>query len=209
MEDPMRNRCLEPRSLVMTPSECFYCFGQEGIYCSRISFNFGIKSCRNHYNTSIRDCKAYMHRNHIVRIIDIIKVCESFFELLKMGFPVLRSNGCIEEGWTICEDSYEHELIDYDNTHDEWTIPVRKDNIRKRILISDMLKPDILTKLPSTFEEKFCELIILLNNGIYKYEHDTYELLVDKSKSTQVEDIAEVVPCMVNGVLARVFLPPM
>ena len=139
-EDPMRNNCLEPQSLVMTRSECFYCFGEEGSACYTISYNFGIKSCDLHYAASVRDCKAYIHRKRIIPLLIASKNIQlkPFFDILADGFPVLRSSGAIDDGWIIhIGNFYDAEMFGYNNMAQSWVIPIKKmtDDIYKRIYI--------------------------------------------------------------------------
>lgn len=213
-EDPMRNNCLEPRSLVMTRSECFYCFGEEGKYCYTFIDNFGIKSCDRHYKNSIRDCKAYMHKTGLVRISDLADypAFQEFLEILSCEIPVKRTNGTIEDGWVFnVGEPYDKETIGFDKDISKWVIPVRKAGMQlyKRIFIDDLLLPEVLEKLPPHFKMKYDAFIALLSDGIYKAEYDAYVQIVDNNKSTVVPDDIDIVKMGIcAGQVVRYVLPP-
>jgi len=213
-EDPMRNRCLEPQSLVMTRSECFYCFGEEGVKCYTISNNYGIKSCNQHFASSVRDCKAFMYRNGFVRINDIYKMEQfaPFFDYLKDGFSVKRASGLIEPGWSLnLGYGCAKELIKYDESVGKWIIPVMKDDhdLIKRIYVDDFLIPEILLTLKDGFKEKLQEFLVMLKN-VYKEESERYDTLVDNNKPTKVSDkeAGIVQSALIDGVVARVLIMP-
>ena len=183
----MRNNCLEPRSLVMTRSECFYCFGEEGLYCGQVFYNFGIRSCDNHYKAAVRDCRAYMHREKIVHIADVLD--HPFIEALKRGFSVLRSSGVQEDGWSLNVGTYDPEVLAY---RDGWIISVKNGDLSKRIYVSELRTAEL--------ETAYCDFIDLLDKGIYKADSDIYESLVDRGKSTTVEDIPGLSYTIVDGI---------
>ena len=210
----MRNRCLEPQSLVMTRSECFYCFGEEGDKCYTISYNYGIKSCNQHYASSVRDCKAYMYRNGFVIINAIYKMEQfaPFFDYLKKGFSVRRTNGVIEPGWSLNLGHGRHnEIMRYDESVGKWIIPVRNEDLdlTKRIYVDDFLIPEILSTLGGGFAEKLQEFLVMLKN-VYKEESERYDELVDKNKPTQVSDEESglVRNALLDGQIVRVLMMP-
>ena len=213
-EDPLRNNCLEPRSLVLTRSECFYCFGEEGKYCYTFIDNFGIKSCDAHFKNSVRDCKAYMHRTGMVRISDLTDYPEfqEFLEILSCEISVKRTNGTIEDGWVFnVGESYDKQIIGFDKDINKWVIPVRKAGVQlfKRIHIDELLLPEVLEKLPLNFKAKYDAFIALLSSGIYKAENDMYVQIVDNNKSTEVPDDSDVVKMGISGgQVVRYVLPP-
>lgn len=213
-EDPLRNNCLEPRSLVLTRSECFYCFAAEGRYCYTFIDNFGIKSCDTHFKNSVRDCKAYMHRTGMVRISDLTDYTafQEFLEILSCEISIKRTNGTIEDGWVFnVGEPYEKQIIGFDKSINKWVIPVRKAGVQlfKRIHIDELLLPDVLEKLPPNFKAKYDAFIALLSSGIYKTEHDMYVQIVDNNKSTEVPDDSDVVKMGIcDGQAVRYVLPP-
>ena len=182
-EDPIRNSCLEPQSLVMTRSECFYCFASEGTKCFTIWDNFGIKTCNVHYPLSVRDCKAYMHRENIVSVRDI-KDCvelEHLHDIILAEFPIKRSSGLIDDGWSLNLEDY-GEIMSYHDSNN-WIIPIKRaisGHIR-RIYICDLMIPEILKKVPPNFETKFHQFVEIINRGIYKSDNDRYLALVDNN----------------------------
>ena len=208
-EDPLRNACLNPRSLVMTRSECFYCFAPEGVHCAQVDYNFGIKSCDYHYSTAVRDCNAYLHREKIVPVDRALKHPKrvSFFDNLPKTFPVLRSSGVVELDWALNEGNYPYiENLSY--TTDSWSLPVRSriGDIRKQILLTDFLKPQIRVLMPEGFDEEVNKANSILNSGLYSEENALYQTYINDSSLADVPDIREIKTILFNGMSVRVFI---
>jgi len=186
-EDPIRNSCLEPQSLVLTRSECFYCFATEGEKCFTIWDNFGIKTCNTHFPLSIRDCNAYMHRtgNVLLRDLKGVEALQPYLTSILSVFPIKRTNGLIDDGWSLDEgEILNSQTMKYDKTKDEWIIPVKQEcsGLCKRIYCSDLFIPEILDKVPPNFEANFRQFISILNKGIYTEDNNRYITLVDNNK---------------------------
>jgi len=186
-EDPIRNSCLEPQSLVLTRAECFYCFASEGDKCFTIGDNFGIKTCNIHYLLSIRDCNAYMHRTGVVLLRDLknIEALQPYISTILSVFPIKRSSGLIDDGWTLdVGEIWNSQTMKYDRTKGEWIIPVKQEcsGLCKRIYCSDLFIPEILNKVPPNFEENFRQFISVLDKGIYTDDNNLYTMLVDNNK---------------------------
>ena len=188
-EDPIRNSCLEPQSLVLTRAECFYCFAPDGNKCFTIWDNFGIKTCTVHYPLSIRDCKAYMHREKVVLMCDLkrIEELQPYLDFILEGFPIKRTSGVIDDGWNLnLGDSWGSETMRYNKTKEEWIIPVKQNisGLSRSIYINDLFIPEILTKVPPNFETNFRQFISVIDKGIYKADYEKYISLVDNNKPT-------------------------
>lgn len=196
----MRNNCLEPQSLVLMPTICFYCSAQDEKLVE-VFPNFGILSCLLHYSYAIRDCNAYRHRSKIVAITDALKkpALAPFIGLLESGFPVLRSSGLVDPGWVVNTKTScgVGEYISYSLDKDTWLLPVLKptEGFSKHININDLLlgHPDLKDELKKFIRE--------LDKGIYLEDSLLYDSLVDKNKPTNVEDIAEIKTCFEGRVL--------
>lgn len=199
----MRNNCLEPQSLVLMPTICFYCAAQDEKLVE-VFPNFGILSCLIHYSHAIRDCNAYKHRSKIVAITDALTKpnLSVFMGQLEVGFPVLRSSGDIDPGWVVNTKTScgVGEYISYSVERGCWLLPVLKptDGSSKHININDLLSelPELKMELVKFIEE--------LEKGVYLEDSLSYDNLVDKNKPTNVEEMAEIEPCIVNGIKGRV-----
>jgi hypothetical protein len=216
-EDPIRNSCLEPQSLVLTRSECFYCFASEGDKCFTIWDNFGIKTCNIHYLLSIRDCNAYMHRTKVVLIQDLKGLVElkPYLDVILNDFPIKRSSGLIDDGWRLdVGTSWDKQIIQYDSVADDWIIPVKQEcsGFIKRLHIKDLMIPEILNKVPPNFEENFRQLSCLCDNGIYKKDYEQYTALVDNNKPINAYEDDSLIGIKMgvssDGRLARVLYLP-
>ena len=207
MEDPIRNNCLEPQSLVLMPTICFYCACQDEKMVE-VFPNFGILSCLIHYSHAIRDCNAYRHRSKIVAITDAIKKPNlmSFMNLLESGFPVLRSSGLVDPGWVVNTKTScgVGEYISYNLEKGCWLLPVLKpsDGSSKHININDILLG--LPELKKGLEKFIAEL----DKGVYLEDSLSYDSLVNINNPTKVEDMVEIRKCVVNGVRGRVLFNP-
>ena len=214
MEDPIRNNCLEPQSLVLMPTICFYCACQDEKMVE-VFPNFGILSCLIHYSHAIRDCNAYKHRSKIVAITDAIKKpnLKGFMKLLESGFPVLRSSGLVDPGWVVNTKTScgVGEYISYSLEKGCWLLPALKpsDSSSKHININDLLLPEIVSSLPENINVELIQFLNELNKGVYLADSLMYDSLVDKNKPTVVEDLAEIRNCLSsNGQQGRVLFNP-
>lgn len=209
----MRNNCLEPQSLVLMPTICFYCSAQDEKIVE-VFPNFGILSCLVHHSHAIRDCNAYKHRSKIVAITDALKkpTLMPFMRLLESDFPVLRSSGLVEPGWVINSKTScgVGEYISYSLEKGCWLLPVLKpsDGSSKHININDLLLPEIVSSLPENINEELIQFVQELNKGVYLEDSLMYDSLVDKTMPTKVEDVTEIKPCIVNGIKGRVLFNP-
>lgn len=213
MEDPIRNTCLEPQSLVMTPSECFYCFGKEGDKCYQIFSNFGINSCNAHYAASVRDCNAYLHREKMVYMGDLENMpqLENLFSMLENGFYVPRTGRGLEAGWILNIFHYgEKKYMAYVQDSNSWLIPVKNKelNVMKGITIEELLNTENIALLPENFKDNVACLVDIVNKGVYSEDNKKHEALINRDNQTSVPDIDNIVTVNVGGIVGRVFIQP-
>ena len=207
MEDPIRT-CLDPCSLVMTPMECFYCHTID-IMSVLIEYNYGIKCCDAHKSLAERDCRAFMYRNNRVRLSDAFKdpVVGEFFKALTKTFPILRSNGEIEE-WALRESlHYEPEFLQI--IDGMWSLPVANldHTLYKRVSFNDFLNPIILASFPENF--KYLVLNAMKAIGtMYKNNEELYKA-AKTDVSTTVESMPEIFNVVIDGIQGRVLIPSM
>ena len=203
-EDPLRNACLNPRSLVMTRSECFYCFAPEGAHCAQVDYNFGIKSCDFHYTSAVRDCNAFMHREKIVPLERALShpLLKPFFDLLPKKFPVLRTSGVVELDWTLNGGVYPYS--ENLSCSSNWGLPVRSGDVKKQILFTDFLKPEISPLMPAGFDKEVAKVLLSLNDGIYAKDQAIYQSYINDTSLADVPDIPEIKTVMYNGLPVRV-----
>ena len=212
-EDPIRNACLNPRSLVMTRCECFYCFAIPDTHVVEIEYNFGIKACDNHKEAAIRDCNAYQHRMKFISLRQATThpKLKPFFDCLPSTFPVKRTSGLIEDDWTLNLGVFPiTEYLGFDKIKDGWVIPVMKKSagICKKILLSDFIQPEILAKLPVDFSTKLGDFIVILNHGVYAEDNAIYEKIMNDPNLADVPDIPEIHTVLLNGVPVRALMVP-
>lgn len=199
MENPSHT-CLKPRSLVMTTLNCFYCGAADNVLFETIDYLFGLKACALHRRAAIRDCKAYLHEEKIVRFQDVLNhpVIGPFIDTLKViQFPVLRSSGEFQAGWTL--DMNTQSCIRYYDG--EWVIPVswkspdgdHAKDIYKYTPISNMLLKDMIDQV------LFC-----LIDGIYSNEYAEVQEL-QSEEHAETEGVQQV---PYNGEIVRILVPP-
>lgn len=199
MEDPIRNSCLVPRNLVMTRSECFYC-QQDDTGETIIDYNFGLKHCNTHKPLAVRDCKAYMHRDGLVKISDAMKVpmLNEFIESLKSGVLIEPVTEYIQDFW-------------YVHTGDDWFNPqfiVKVDNVWSIPLINKQRTSSVVVPLTSINNHDVIAVIKFLDTGIYIDEHNTYEATVNRDVSAEIPDESFVETFTHNGAEVRMIIVP-
>lgn len=195
MEDPIRNSCLVPRSLVMTRSECFYC-QQNDTGDTLIEYNFGLRHCNAHKMNAVRDCKAYMHRDGIVKISDAMKVpiLNEFIESFDSGFTIETATG---EIWNIHtgDDWFNPQFIL--KVNDVWSIPIiNKERTHLKVVpLVSFNNPDVHA------------VIQYLDAGVYIHENNEYEARVNRDVSPEIQDEPFIQTFIHNGVTVRMFIP--
>jgi hypothetical protein len=200
---------MEPLSLVLRKQECFYCLEKEGARCCEIMNSFGIISCDRHYEASVRDCNAYMHREKMVSTIHAMysDKTQPFFSILEKGFTVKRTSGVYENDWVV-NTRYPSYIL-FDTEIDNWTIPVRNKSytLYKRINISDFKNPSILKDLPSEFLEILNAVINILNLGFYKEDSDIHDLLIEREVPKTIEETPGEKIVFVDNKFVRILDP--
>jgi len=189
-EDPVRTS-LVPRSLAMTQVSCFYCNADDSRIES-IYWLFGLKACPIHTQAAIRDCNAYLHEEKMVKIEDALRhpvLSRFLISLLKLpnGFPVIRTSGEVQPGWTLDRGFSPHNekfIIHHDG---EWSIPailVSPDaNTAKNLMrctpIYNLKLPHIYEQikndLPIDFLKLLDDAVFCLLEGIYVNEFEEVE----------------------------------
>lgn len=207
MEDPIRI-CLDPCSLVMTPMECFYCHTVDA-RAVLIEYNYGIKCCDTHKSLAERDCRASMYRNNSVRLSDAFKdpVVGEFFKALPKSFPILRSNGEIEE-WALRESfHYEPEFLQL--IDGMWSLPVANldHTLYKRVSFNDFLNPKILASFPENFKDLVTKAMEAVGE-IYKKDEELYQI-AKTDVPTTVENMPGIVSIILDGRISRILIPSM
>jgi hypothetical protein len=199
MENPSYS-CLKPKSLVMTPISCFYCGASDTVSFETIDYLFGLKACALHKAAAIRDCKAYLHEEKMVRFKDVLDhpVIGPFINALKgIQFPVLRSSGEFQDGWTL--DMITQSSIRY--CDGEWRILVTwkspygdtAKDIYKYTPISNMLLKDMVD-----------QVLYCLVDGVYSNEYAE----VKELQAEEHADIDGVHHVQYNEGTARILISP-
>jgi len=202
----MENPCyktLVPRNLRMTTITCFYC-GAPDTQFQETERLFGLKHCAIHKAAAIRDCKAYLHTSKAVTMKDAFAhpIVGQLMTLVKelVGFPVLRSSGVYQDGWTLNTNQFAY------NTNlvctDEWMIPVinLKEDTIKHIPISSfkMTHPE--------FTETIDAAVFCLIDGIYTREYEEVQSLLEMPE--EYPEISGIETIEFQGGTARIFVIP-
>jgi hypothetical protein len=201
----MENPCyktLVPRNLRMTPMACFYC-GAPDSHFQETERLFGLKHCAMHKAAAIRDCRAYLHTTKTVKMKDACAhpIVGQLMTLVKglVGFPVLRSSGVYQDGWTLNTSKFAY------NTNlvctDEWMIPVinLKEDTTKHIPISNFK-----TTHPE-FTETIDAAVFCLIDGIYTREYEEVQSLLEMPE--EYPDVPFVESIVFEGREGRVMMP--
>ena len=198
-EDPLTSSII-PHSLVMTFQRCDYC-GQKNTAEETVMHLFGIKTCNEHIRLAKKDCEAYMHEMNIVKISDAVKmpVLKEFFEYLD-EFPVKRTSGLIENGWSILMNDAHISFF-----KETWNIHVtNKRDIDKKIPISEFLNDEIIEAMSNPPPKELVERVIhILNEGVYKTSYMIYL----SENQTKYIDPPFVQTSLCDGKEVRVLVP--
>lgn len=208
MEDPAYTT-LAPRSLVMTRSACFYC-GAPDTGWEEIEYLFGLKCCSLHETAAFRDCRAYLHEKKMVMFDDAYKhpILGAFLQMLKgVSFPVLRSSGELQTGWTLNDNTFTKDtFILYDTSVGDWVVPVRREVEGQDIITK--YTPIYNLKMADMFDTSLIdETVFCLIDGVYTKEYEEVWALRQGGDSSRFPDIPGVVEVMYNGQIRRVINP--
>ena len=198
MENPSHN-CLKPKSLVMTPISCFYCGTTDTINIITIEYLFGLKYCPLHKAAAIRDCKAYLHQEKMVRFNDASRhpVIGPFIDALKgIQFPVLRSSGEFQAGWAL--DMITQSCIRYYNG--EWVIPVTWKS-PDGDATKDIYKYTPISNMP--LKDMVDQVLYCLVDGVYSNEYAE----VKELQAEEHADIDGIYQVPYNEGTARILIP--
>jgi len=203
MEDPAFTT-LTPQRLVMTTSACFYCGAVQAKW-TVIEYLFGLNACSSHAAAALRDCRAYMHEKKMVKFSDAYKhpILGSFLKMLKdVLFPVLRSSGDLQEGWSL--NTFDTFIM---HTDGEWMVPVHRVVNGEETFTK--YTPIFNLKLAGIFDASLIdETVFCLIDGIYTKEYETVQIIrLSGVASGVVPEIAGVVEIMYEGQVGRVMVP--
>ena len=118
---------------------------------------------------AIRDCKADLHEDKRVRLLDIQEhpVFQPFFEAVQGTFSIVRSSGALDDSWSVPVDSNAvGRLLTIANG--EWTMPVEKaaEAISRSVSIKSFVDQGLIDN--ALYER----MIAALDAGIYKAAAD-------------------------------------
>ena len=151
-------------SLVCAPMTCFYC-GRTSMGHITVRDMVGIMFCEEHMTAAIRDCKADLHEDRRVRLLDAQEhpVLKPFFEAIQGTFSIVRSNGLVDAGWSIPTDNNAVGRL-LTNANGEWWVPVEKlsEAISRSISIKTFVDRGLID------EALYSGIIAALEEGIYK-----------------------------------------
>jgi len=145
---------------------------------------------------AVRDCKAYMHRDGIVKISDAMKVpiLNEFIESYDSGFIIESATG---EIWTIHtgDDWFNPQFIL--KVNGVWSIPIiNKERTHLKVV------PLVIFNNPDVHVA-----IQYLDAGVYIHENNEYEAKVNRDISPEIQDEPFIQTFTHNGVTVRMFIP--
>lgn len=186
------NEAVFPHSLVMRRRQCEYCemssTDEESVGITMIMWMFGIYRCTEHKAVAERDCNAYCHMNGIVdmrRAKHMPVIAALLAELSTIR--VLRSNGAIEEDWTLYYGSHTNPVFLTNDERRGWHIPViSPDGLTKVVPIATIAKETVA----------ILAAIAALDAGVYAED----ALGFRNATLRQVEETAGVVEIHQGGV---------
>jgi hypothetical protein len=165
---------------------------------------FGLKCCNRHYDAARRDCRAYMHREGLVRLKDMMEfTCFNNFiryvDALPDGICVRRSSGELQKGWKVSMDEFgSTRFLSYmkDATgKSDWCIYLVYDNLCKYV------------QLRQYTYENIPEILKVLNGGVYKKDEEEYQIALNQDAPKEVEEAEGVYTVIHNGAVGRIFIP--
>lgn len=212
MEEICKNT-LVPQSLVLRRCECFYC-GAEDTGVVVIEHLFGMKVCDTHRINAKRDCKAYLHRENLVRVNDAFRTpaLKCFLDIL-VAHPfiaVQRTNGDIEYDWCFREGHFYDPAFLSRSAEGKWSVPThcRRTNQNKNVPIINFLRPEINGKmnLPDNWQAVIEDAIDTLVNGVYKADAEAYDYARNHDESEKIVETEGVATVIYEGRVERVFV---
>ncbi len=186
---------INPRTLVMTVNQCFYCDKKQDIKMVCVDRLFGVKACDEHYEHARNNIKNYMKKNKMIYAHSIIKneKVKEFFDYFKKSMKVVRSSGIIDKGWNfMVKDPEFIPLVKFVNN--EWIIPVIKnesngyDGVCKNIKFKSLMDQDLDYCYDPNFVNMYNEVVEIFNNEV---------IISDENVSEETEDFLDG-PCIVK-----------
>lgn len=209
MEEQNKFKALEPRRLVMTTSHCFYCdkYDEDNMDWYLVDILFGIKCCKEHKILAERDCKAYMHLNKMVHMNNALEnpQIKKFIEYLGNDIQIKRTNGSIDNGWTIKKSDFDSiaSLSVYKDKG--WSVTMEKvingDLTNKRVTFSSLLDPELKYSKDNEFTMLYHSAMSELDHGLY-IEH-----YLTQPKTQEFLDGDYITTIEVDGKKVRVYNP--
>ena len=212
MEEICKNT-LVPQSLVLRRCECFYC-GADDIGAVQIVYLFGMKVCGTHRANAVRDCRAYLYREKLVRVEDAFKIpaLKLFLDIL-MAHPcitVQRTSGDIENDWCFREGTFYEPAFISQSLEGQWCVPTYCPRIKqnKNVPIINFLRTEINNKmnLPDNWQIVIEDAIDTLVNGVYRAEAEAYDYARNHDESEKIVETDGVATVIYEGHIERVFV---
>jgi hypothetical protein len=212
MEEICKNT-LVPQSLVLRRCECFYC-GAEDTGVVVVEHLFGMKVCETHRLNAERDCKAFLHRENLVRVKDAMTVepLKRFLDILAAQpfITVQRTNGEIEEDWSLRTGNYFDPAFLSRNLEMKWGVPTycRRTNQQKTVPIINFLRPEINGKmnLSADWHAIVEDAIDALVDGVYRADAEAYDYARNHDESEKIVETEGVATVIYEGRIERVFM---
>jgi hypothetical protein len=202
---------LEPTSLIMRVSACFYCGGSEA-GAETVDHMFGIKCCKTHRSRAKRDCNAYLHRQGHVLLEDAWSnsSLKRLLEILQENaLPVERTNGTVEDDWCLqTVNSFIH--IHLSRIEGVWSLPVQCKRIKlyKFTPLMNFLRPDIVAKMkvPADWHLILESAMDTLVDGVYKTDAEAYDYARNHDESETIAETPGVTTILYEGSEQRIFV---
>jgi hypothetical protein len=179
---------------------------------------YGLKCCNDHISAGQRDCNAQLHEDKIIRLDDALnhEIIGRFLRVLKSlenGFPVLRSSGEIQNGWTVHELGWEGTFIRWHDgdwkLHVLWKSPDGNFNndILKYIPIIQFKMRDIYERIKDQVPDDFLSLvdqvIFCMIDGIYTKDFEAIQGL----HVEEYPELSNVHQVLYDGGVGRIMVP--
>jgi hypothetical protein len=173
-----------------------------------------MKVCATHGPNAERDCRAYLHRQSLVRIGDAIKlpILRKFLDVLASHpqIRIERSSGEIEDDWSFRAGSFLEPAFFSLSSSKRWCVPMynKRLNLNKSVPIISFLQTEINTgmNLPADWSAIIEEVIDTLTAGVYASESDAYEYARNYDESERIAETMGVATIVYEGHEERIFV---
>jgi len=212
MEEICKNTLI-PQSLVLRRCECFYC-GADDTGAVQIVYLFGMKVCETHRTNAVRDCRAYLYREKLVRIEDAFKIpaLKLFLDILMAHqfITVQRTSGDIEDDWCFREGTFYEPAFISQSLGGQWCVPTYCPRIKqnKNVPIINFLRTEINNKmnLPVNWHAVIEDAIDTLVNGVYKTDAEAYDYARNYDESEKIVETDGVSTVIYEGQVERIYV---